>query len=170
MRQIITDLISNPVMVDFDPVDDTDESASELMDGMYRAAMRNNTAMEASKNANQETIVCGVGAWELRNEYKTTRGGDERQVIRRHPLYEANNNVMWDPNAKLLDKSDANYVSCLVAYSKFKEQRVGRLWEGHLAELECDFLLVCFVSLASKSSPLPCHIDRQRLNVNFHTL
>ena len=118
MRQIITDLISNPVMVDFDPVDDTDESASELMDGMYRAAMRNNTAMEASKNANQETIVCGVGAWELRNEYKTTRGGDERQVIRRHPLYEANNNVMWDPNAKLLDKSDANYVSCLVAYSE----------------------------------------------------
>lgn len=118
MRQIITDLISNPVQVDFDPVDDTDDSGADIMDGMYRADMRNNTSQEAKKNANQEVIVCGVAAWELRNEYKTNIGGDERQVIKRYPLYEANNNVMWDPNAKLLDKSDANYVSCLVGYSE----------------------------------------------------
>lgn len=118
MRQIITDLISNPVQVDFDPVDDTDDSGADIMDGMYRADMRNNTSQEAKKNANQEVIVCGVAAWELRNEYKSTRGGDDRQVIKRYPLYEANNNVMWDPNAKLLDKSDATYVSCLVSYSE----------------------------------------------------
>lgn len=118
MRQITTDLISNPVSVDFDPVDETDDSAADIMDGMYRADMRNNTSLEAKKNANQEAIVCGVAAWELRNEYKTNRSGDDRQVIRRYPLYEANNNVMWDPNAKLLDKSDAKYVSCLVSYSE----------------------------------------------------
>ena len=118
MRQITTDLISNPVQVDFDPVDETDDSAADIMDGMYRSDMRNNTSLEAKKNASQETIVCGVGAWELRNEWKTDRAGDERQVIKRYPLYEANNNVMWDPNAKLLDKSDATYVSCLVAYSE----------------------------------------------------
>ena len=118
IRQIITDLISNPVQVDFDPVDDTDDSAADIMDGMYRADMRNNTSLEAKKNANQEAVVCGVAAWELRNEWKTTKGGDDRQVIKRYPLYEANNNVMWDPNARLLDKSDANFVSCLVAYSE----------------------------------------------------
>jgi len=118
MRQITTDLISNPVQVDFDPVDETNEDAADIMDGMYRSDMRNNTSLEAKKNASQETIVCGVGAWELRNEWKTNRAGDDRQVIKRYPLYEANNNVMWDPNAKLLDKSDANYVSCLVAYSE----------------------------------------------------
>lgn len=118
MRQIITDLISNPISVDFDPVDDTDESAADIMDGMYRADMRNNTSQEAKKNANQEAVVCGVAAWELRNEWKTNRLGDERQVIKRYPLYEANNNVMWDPNAKLLDKSDAFFVSCLVPYSE----------------------------------------------------
>ena len=117
MRQITTDLISNPVQVDFDPVDDTNDDAADIMDGMYRSDMRNNTSLEAKKNASQETIVCGVGAWELRNEWKTNRAGDDRQIIKRYPLYEANNNVMWDPNAKLLDKSDANYVSCLVAYS-----------------------------------------------------
>tara|TARA_R110002020_G_scaffold467655_1_gene691376 strand:+ start:12824 stop:14959 length:2136 start_codon:yes stop_codon:yes gene_type:complete len=118
MRQIITDLISNPISVDFDPVDETDDSAADIMDGMYRADMRNNTSQEAKKNANQEVVVCGVAAWELRNEWKTNRAGDERQVIKRYPLYEANNNVMWDPNAKLLDKSDATYVSCLVSYSE----------------------------------------------------
>ena len=132
MRQITTDLISNPVMVDFDPVDDTDDTAADIIDGMYRADMRNNTSQEAVKNCNQETIVCGVGAWELRNEYKTNKAGDERQVIKRYPLYEANNNIMWDPNAKLLDKSDANYVSCLVAYSEdgYKELCDDLLDEG----------------------------------------
>lgn len=118
MRQILTDLTLNPVQVDFDPIDDTDDSGADLMDGMYRADMRNNTSLEAKKNANQEAVVCGVAAWELRNEWKTNNPDDDRQVIKRWPLYEANNNVMWDPNAKLLDKSDANYVSCLVAYSE----------------------------------------------------
>lgn len=118
MRQIITDLISNPISVDFDPIDDTDDSAADIMDGMYRADMRNNASQEAKKNANQECVVCGVAAWELKNEWKTNRLGDERQIVKRHPLYEANNNVMWDPNARLLDKSDANFVSCLVAYSE----------------------------------------------------
>lgn len=130
MRQIITDLISNPVQVNFEPVDDTDDSGADIMDGMYRADMRNNTSLEAKKNCNQESIVCGYGAWELRTEYKTKNKDDQRQVVRRYPLYEANNNVMWDPNAKLLDKSDAEYVSCLIAYSedgyqKLKEELTG---------------------------------------------
>lgn len=118
MRQITTDLIANPIQVDFEPIDDTDDSAADIIDGMYRADMRNNSSQEAKKNANQEVITCGVAAWELRNEYKSNRNGDDKQVIRRYPLYEANNNVMWDANAKALDKSDAKYVSCLVSYSE----------------------------------------------------
>ena len=130
MRQILTDLISNPVQVDFDPVDETDDSGADIMDGMYRSDMRNNTSLEARKNANQEAVVCGVAAWKLRAEYKTNRADDDRQVIKRYPIYEANNNVMWDPNAKLIDKSDATYVSCLVPYSedgykKLKNELVG---------------------------------------------
>ena len=117
-RQILTDLILNPVQVDFDPVEETDDGAADLMDGLYRGDMRNNASQEAKQNASQECVVCGVGAWELRNEYKSNRSGDDRQIIKRYPLYEANNNVMWDPNAKLKDKSDADYVSCLVSYSE----------------------------------------------------
>ena len=135
MRQILTDLTLNPVQVDFDPVDATDASGADLMDGMYRADMRNNTSLEAKKNANQEAVVCGVAAWELRAEWKTNNPDDDRQVIKRWPLYEANNNVMWDPNAKLLDKSDATYVSCLVAYSDdgykaLREELTGESEEG----------------------------------------
>jgi hypothetical protein len=58
-RQILTDLILNPIQVDFDPVDDTFEEASDIMDGVYRADMRNNKSQEAKKNANQESVVCG---------------------------------------------------------------------------------------------------------------
>lgn len=118
MRQIITSLIANPVQVDFEPDEETDEDAADLLDGMYRSDTRNNRALEALRNSQQECVTCGVGAWEWVNEYKTNRMGDERQVLIRQPLYEANNNVFWDANAKLIDKSDADYVSCLVAYSK----------------------------------------------------
>lgn len=124
MRQILADLNTNPIQVDFDPVDGTDESGADIIDGMYRADMRNNRSQEAKDNGLMEAVVCGVGAWELTNEYKSNRSGDMEQVIRRVPLYEANNNVFWDPNAKLMDKSDADYVSCLVAYSKDGYQKL----------------------------------------------
>jgi len=116
-RQIITDIKANPTQVDFEPVDDTDPNGAEIIDGMYRTDMRNNVAIEARETSTTETIVCGYGAWELQTEYKSRRSGDDKQVIRRQPLNEANNNVFWDPNAKLQDKSDADYVSCLVPYS-----------------------------------------------------
>mgnify|MGYP003630867622 FL=1 len=138
MRQITTDLISNPIQVDFDPVDETDDSGADLLDGMYRADMRNNKAQEAIKNTNQEAITCGVGAWELVTEYKTNKMGDERQIVTRQPLYEANNNVMWDPNAKSLDKSEAKYVSCLVPYSEdgYEELKEEILEDGEFIDKE----------------------------------
>jgi len=117
-RQILSDLKSNPAQVDFNPIDGTDESAADLADGMYRADMRNNSALEAKENASTEAVVCGIGAWELYTYNKTNRKGESKQVINRRPLFEANNQVFCDPNAKLADKSDADWWSCLVAYSE----------------------------------------------------
>jgi len=116
-RQISADLRSNPVQVDFEPKADARDDGADLLDGLYRSDERTNTSMEAYNNASGESIVSGVGAWELTTEYVTNRVGDETQKICRQPIYEANNNVFWDPNAKLLDKSDASYVSILTAYS-----------------------------------------------------
>lgn len=116
-RQIMTDIKANPTQVDFEPVDDTDPNGAEILDGMYRTDMRNNIAIEARETTTTEAIVCGVGAWELQTEYKSQRVGDDKQVIRRQPLNEANNTVFWDPNSKLADRSDADYCSILVPYS-----------------------------------------------------
>lgn len=117
-RDLIGNLRANTFQVDFDPRDESRTDGSELMDGIYRSSERNNTSIEAYNNSMQEAVVCGNGSWELYTEYETSALGDENQVIKRRPLYESNNNVFWDPNSQLLDRSDANYVSVLVAYSE----------------------------------------------------
>lgn len=117
-RQIISDLAENPVQVDFEPKDETRDDAAQLLDGIYRSDDNDNQTIESYAAGKQEAIVCGVGAWKLYTEYETLRGNNKNQKIRRKPLYEANNCVFWDPNAKLLDKSDADYVSVLTFYSE----------------------------------------------------
>nr|NIW97954.1 hypothetical protein [Phycisphaerae bacterium] len=89
MREIIADLQSNPVQVDFE-TDSDDVDKAEFMDGKYRATTRENVSIEAFENADQEAVVCGVGAWRLKTEYKSMRNGDTKQVIKRCPIYEAN--------------------------------------------------------------------------------
>ena len=117
-RQIMADIHSNPVQVDFEPADPSVDDGAELMDGLYRSSCRNNTSKEAFDNAVNEAIVCGFGAWELVNEYETSRTGERNQVIHRRPIYEACNTVFFDPNASYADKSDADYVSILTRYSQ----------------------------------------------------
>lgn len=117
-RQILSTLSSNPVQVDFEPKAESRDDGADLIDGLYRSDDRTNSSVESYAIAAQESVVCGYGAWLLYTEYETNAMGDFNQVIRRKPLYEANNKVFWDPNAKLQDKSDAMYVSVLHAYSQ----------------------------------------------------
>jgi len=138
-RQIMADLRANPIQVDFDPKDSTREDGADLIDGLYRSDDRINTSIEAYDNASAEAVVCGVGAWELYTEYATNRAGNDNQVIRRRPIYEANNNCYWDPNAKRLDKSDANYCSILTAYSEegyeeLVEELTGEEFTGNIMD------------------------------------
>jgi len=116
VRHILTDLVINEVQVDFEPDEGTDDKASDILDGIYRANMRYNVSQEAKKNASQEAVACGVGAWELVAEYKNP--WSEKQHLVRRPIYEANNCVFWDNNAKLLDKSDATRVTILESFSE----------------------------------------------------
>jgi hypothetical protein len=117
-RQIMADLRSNPVQIDFSPKASSREDGADLLDGLYLSADRVNTTLESYDNATGEAVVCGVGAWELYTEYESNRAGNEDQVIRRRPIYEANNNCFFDPNAKRLDKSDAFYCSILTPYTE----------------------------------------------------
>lgn len=124
-RQIIQDLRSNPVQVNFEPVDESRMDGGDLIDGIYRTDDRRNTSIESHNNASSESVVCGFGAWELYTEYESNRAGDERQVIRRGPIHNAPGTVFFDPNARLMDKSDARYCSWLAPYSPdgYKELR-----------------------------------------------
>ena len=117
-RQIMSDLAANPVQVDFEPIDEERKDSGELVDGMYRLDDNDNMSIESYENGKQESVVCGVGAWELYTEYVSMRTGNDEQVIKRRPLYEANNTVFWDPNGKSLDKSNAVYCSVLTSYSE----------------------------------------------------
>lgn len=118
-RKILADLRANPVQPDFKPKDEARTDDAEIIDGIYRAEDRSLATQEAYDYASQDAVVCGFGAWELFTEYVSNRAGDERQVIRREFIPEANNTVFWDPNAKKLDKSDANSVHILKAYSPY---------------------------------------------------
>jgi len=116
-RQILSDLMANPVQIDFQPIGETEEDSKEIIDGLYRTDDAKNTSIEAYEVGSQESVVCGIGAWELYNAYESIRTGDNKQVIKRRPIHEANNVVFFDPQSKRLDRSDAKYVSVIHSYS-----------------------------------------------------
>lgn len=116
-RQIMSELRSNPIQVDFQPINEGRQDAAELLDGMYRKDDKSNSSIEAYDYSTQDSVVCGFGAWEMFNEYETNIVGDENQVIKRRYIPEACNTAFCDPNAKTIDKSDAMYWSILCAYS-----------------------------------------------------
>jgi len=118
VKQVQADLASNPIQNDFEAINDTPDEVADLADGLYRRDANSNTSLEAYKVGSQECTICGVGAWLLETKYKSNRTGDKKQKIVRRPVYEANNNGFWDPNAKRIDKSDADYFSLLWAYSE----------------------------------------------------
>ena len=116
-RQILADQNNLDVTPDFEPLGDTTQEDADTMDGLYRSAMLNNVSHEAIENASQECMVCGVGGWELRNIYEDPTKQEGEQSIICYPIHEFNNRVFFDPNAVLIDKSDAQYVSVLYRYS-----------------------------------------------------
>jgi hypothetical protein len=117
-RQILADLYENPVQVDYVPINGTPDDDAEFLDGIYRTDDNANTSIEAYEVGKQEMVAAGVAAWKLYTEYESLRSENRNQVIKRKPIYEAVNTVFWDPNAKLLDKSDGDYVSVLTPYSE----------------------------------------------------
>lgn len=117
-RQIIGDLRSNEVAIDFHPIDEKREDGADLIDGLYRTDDRKNDSIEAYDYSLQEAVVCGFGAWEVATEYLTDDAGNDHQVVTRNYIPESCSTVFWDANAKKLDKSDARRCAILCAYTE----------------------------------------------------
>lgn len=111
-RQIMSDLKANPVSIDFHPKDETRDDGAELLDGLYRSDDRVNSSIESYWNASNETIVCGIGAWEIYTDYETTRAGSTNQVIRRRPIYGAHGKVFLILTPSWLTSRMRNIAPC----------------------------------------------------------
>ncbi len=118
IRENMSDLRTNQVMVEFEPKADSRDAEADLLNGIYLSMERENTSIEAFDNATQECVTCGLGGWEIFTAYESNRAGDRNQVIHRKPINEFNNNAFPDSNAKLLDKSDAKRWTILEPYSE----------------------------------------------------
>lgn len=155
-RQILGDMATNDIQVNFEPADDSDNNGADIIDGLYRKSSRSNRAIESRKTAKQEAVVCGVGGWELVTRYETDRTGNKNQIIDRNPLNEFNNNVLWDEGAKLMDKADAMRCSILVPMSKegmekIAEELTGVAMPGDIANFGTPEHSYTFPWIAGKS-------------------
>lgn len=118
VRKLVAEMRQNPVDVMFKPKDGADPNAADILMGMYRTDMRHNTAKISVNIAVREQIEAGVGAWRLVTEHEDQNPTSNNQVIRRIPIHEACSHVVWDANAKQMDKSDAKHCTVISAMSK----------------------------------------------------
>lgn len=116
---------SNRFSVKFLPDDaKTSEKDAELLNGLFRRDWRRDNGNQSADNAVNEMSKGGLGGMRLSTRYLVEDDPDDkRQVIVFKPIHNAYNTVVWDPQAKLQDKSDARWCAVLISYTQdaFKE-------------------------------------------------
>lgn len=104
--------------------DATSESDAELLNGVYRADFVDNDGRASIDQAVYEQAVCGVGAYKITTKFEDEEDPEnQKQNIHFEPTYNAFNHVIWDSNAKRLDKADAKRCTLLTTHTHdaFKE-------------------------------------------------
>lgn len=105
-----------PKFRDEDATDDVDES--DLVDGLFRACWRKEGGKETAKNAVYEAVTGGFGAIRLGTRYLDEYNAEDgRQEVTFTPIFSAPTNVVYDANAKRIDKRDADHVSVIHEYT-----------------------------------------------------
>jgi hypothetical protein len=117
VRKLVAEMRKNPIDVLYRPKDGAKPDSADTLMGMYRTDMRHNAARSAVNVAVREQIECGVGHWRLVTEYEDDNLLSRNQVIRRRPLHESCNHVVWDCNSKEQDKSDAKHCTVIQPFS-----------------------------------------------------
>ncbi len=114
-----SELRSVNIGANFKPDDGADPDAADILNGMFRAFMRTNSAKSAIDIAIDDVIDCGFGCVRMTTDYVNMMSDmDNRQELRLEGIHEANNNVYWDPNSRQIDKSDAKWCSVITQMTK----------------------------------------------------
>jgi len=111
----ISEWRANKMDVKFVPDDaKTSEDDAQLLEGMFRKDFRRSGGFISVDQAVQEQAKTGVGAFRLSTEFVDEEDPEnESQRIIFLPIYTAYNSVVFDANAKNIDKSDAKHVTVL---------------------------------------------------------
>lgn len=120
--RIYSEYRNNRVSVSFTPKDGVRNTQSDdladLCAGRYRADEQDGHSQEARDNSFDEKTAGGMGAWRLRARYEDEEDEeDERQRIIEEPIFDADQCVFFDADAKLVDKSDAKKCWVLTSYT-----------------------------------------------------
>ena len=83
VRKLVAEMRKNPIEVKYRPKDTAPADAADILMGMYRTDMRNNSSKIAVNVAVREQIKCGYGAWRIITEYEDEKSTSNNQIIRR---------------------------------------------------------------------------------------
>jgi len=109
--RIFNEWRNNRITVDFVSKDGSEgDGLADVCDGLYRSDEQFSGAVEAYDNAFEEGVGGGFGAWRLTTEYEDEDDDEnEHQRIRIAPIYDGDQSVFFDLDAKRQDKADANF-------------------------------------------------------------
>lgn len=125
VQRIINEYRNNRITTYFAPANGTKDKISDAIEGLYRADEFDSQSQEARDNAFEEAVKGGFGAYRLTNEYEDEYDEDnDYQRIRFKPIFDADNCVFFDLDAKRRDKSDAKRCFVLTGMSRdaYKEE------------------------------------------------
>jgi len=111
---------TNRFSVKYRPSDEkTSVKDAELLNGLFRKDWRDANGDQSMDNAVNEMSKGGVGAIRLKTDYVIDDDPENTdQKIIFEPVYNSYNTVVWDPQAKAQDKSDAAWCAILVSFTE----------------------------------------------------
>jgi len=130
VRQVTGDLRQLKPAIKVVPLDDaaSKDIAAKVLPGMIRYIEQRSAAASIYFAAADQQVGAGIGHWRVTHEYAGTRTFN--QEIRIAPIPDGIA-VVWDPDAVMLDRSDAMYcfVPVDMARKKFEKKYPGKSFD-----------------------------------------
>src|SRR5258707_1488927 len=123
VRQVTGDMRQMKPAIKVVPVDDaaSKEIAAKVLPGMIRYIEQRSKAQHIYFAAADQQAGCGIGHWRIKHEYASMN--TFAQEIRIEPISDGVA-VVWDPDAVMLDRSDAQYCFVPVDMARRKFERL----------------------------------------------